>query len=101
MSEIKTKGKNKWMIAELDNWEQKREVMEKNRNVEKGVRTEDDLTKKEREIQDKPWDMAREEREKGDDGVRVDYKKIFLKQKWYWWNEREGELQKEGFGRRI
>lgn len=45
--------------------------------------------------------MAREEREKGDDGVRVDYKKIFLKQKWYWWNEIEGELQKEGFGRRI
>lgn len=83
VSEIKTKGKNKWMIAELDNWEQKREVMEKNRNLEKGVRTEDDLTKKEREIQDKLWDMAREEREKGDDGVRVDYKKIFLKQKWY------------------
>lgn len=101
MSEIKTKGKNKWMIAELDNWEQKREVMEKNRNLEKGVRTEDDLTKKEREIQDKSWDVAREEREKGDDGVRVDYKKIFLKQKWYWWNEREGELQKERFGRRI
>lgn len=50
MNEIKTKEKNKWMIAELDNWEQKREVMEKNRNLEKGVRTEDDLTKKEREI---------------------------------------------------
>lgn len=63
MSEIKTKGKNKWMIAELDNWEQKREVMEKNRNVEKGVRTEDDLTKKEREIQDKPW-VWRERRER-------------------------------------
>lgn len=48
MSKIKTKGKNKWMIAEVDNSEQKREVMEKNRNLEKGVRTEDDLTKREK-----------------------------------------------------
>lgn len=81
VSEIKTKGKNKWMIAELDSWEQKREVMEKKRNLEKGIRIEDDLTKKEREIQEKLWNMAREEREKGDDKIRVGYKKIFLKQK--------------------
>lgn len=64
-----------------DSWEQKREVMEKKINLEKGIRIEDDLTKKEREIQEKLWNMAREEREKGDDKIRVEYKKIFLKQK--------------------
>lgn len=95
-SEIKTKEKDKWM-----SWEQKREVMEEKRNLKKGVRIEDDLTRKEREIQDKLWDMAREEREKDDDEVRVGYKKIFLKRKWYWWNEKEDELREERFGREI
>lgn len=28
-------------------------------------------------------DIAREEKEKGDDKVRVGYKKIYLKQEWY------------------
>lgn len=60
--------------------------MEKKRNLEKGVRIEDDLTRKEREK---------------DDEVKVGYKKIFLKRKWYWWNEKEGELQEGRFGREI
>lgn len=100
VSEIKTKGKNKWMLAELESWEQKKEVMEKKKNLEKSVRIEDDLTKKEREIQEKLRVIAREEREKGDVKVRIGYKKIFLKQKWYWWNEREDKLQEGSDGRK-
>lgn len=37
VSEIKTKGKKKWRIAELESWEQKKEVMAKKRNLEKGI----------------------------------------------------------------
>lgn len=37
VSEIKTKGKKKWRIAELESWEQKKEVMVKKRNLEKGI----------------------------------------------------------------
>lgn len=48
------------------------------------MKIEDDLTKKEREIQEKLRDIAREEREKSDDKMRIGYKKIFLKQKWHW-----------------
>lgn len=84
MNEIKTKGKRKWMVAELDSWEQNREVMEKKKNLEKGVIIEDNLTRKEREIQGKLWEIAKEERERRDDRVRVGYKKIYLKEKWYW-----------------
>lgn len=45
-------------------------------------------TKKFREI-------AREEKETGDDKVRIGYNKIFLKQRWYWWDERENKLQEK------
>lgn len=62
----------------------KREVMEKKRNLEKSVIIEDDLTRKEREIQEKLRKIAKEEKEKGDDKIKVRYKKIYLKERWYW-----------------
>ncbi|XP_020294889.1 vicilin-like seed storage protein At2g18540 [Pseudomyrmex gracilis] len=80
---------------EIDNWEQKRIIMRKKKELEKGIIIEDDLTRKEREIQQKLGRMAKEEREKGDDKVKVSYMKISLKKKWFRWNERTGSLEEE------
>lgn len=66
------------MLAELESWEQKKEVMETKKNLEKGriVRIEDDLRKKEREIQIGKAERYSKKGEKGDK-VRIGYKKIF------------------------
>jgi len=66
------------MVAEIDSWEQKREIMSKKKELEKGIIIKDDLTRKEREIQQKLRRIAKEEREKGDDKIRVGYMKISL-----------------------
>lgn len=83
MSKFKTKGKKKWRIAELESWEQKQEVMAEKRNLQKKVIIEDDLTG-ERNSEKTLKDIASEKKEKSDDKVRVGYKKIYLKQEWYW-----------------
>jgi len=74
--------------------------MSKKKGLEKGIIIEDDLTRKEREIQQKLKRMAKEERERGDDKVKVGYMKINLKEKWLRWNERTGKLEEERRGRR-
>lgn len=61
------------MLAELDSWKQKREVMTRKKNLEKDVIIVDDLTRKKREVQKKLWDVAREKKEKGDDKVKIGY----------------------------
>lgn len=33
MNQIKTKGKNNWMLAELESWEQKKEMMKKKKKL--------------------------------------------------------------------
>lgn len=43
--------------------------------------------------------MAREKKEKGDNKVKVGYKKINLKDRWYRWNEKEEKLEEERRGR--
>lgn len=73
--------------------------MSKKKDLEKGIYIEDDLTRKEREIQQKLRELAREEREKGDNYTKVGYMKIHLGEKWYRWNEREGRLEEEKRGR--
>jgi len=87
------------MVAEIDNWEQKREIMSK-KELEKGIIIKDDLTRKEREIQQKLRRMTKEKREKGNDKVKGGYMKISLKEKWLRWNERTGNLEEERRGRR-
>jgi len=52
------------VVAELDNWEQKRNVISNKKKLKKGIIIEDDLTKKERGIQQKLRETARKEREK-------------------------------------
>lgn len=65
------------MLAELESWEQKKEVMKRKKNLEKEriVRIEDDLTKK-RERNPGKAERYSKKKEKGDK-VRIGYKKIF------------------------
>lgn len=74
--------------------------MSKKKELRRGIIIEDDLTRKEREIQQKLREMAREGKEKGDNNIKVGYKKIYLKDKWYRWNEKEEKLEEERRGRR-
>lgn len=69
---IKSKENRIIVIANLDSWEQKREVMSRKKELEKGIWIEDDLTTQEREIQKTLRDIAKEEREKGNK-ARIGY----------------------------
>jgi len=96
-ADMLTVRENKSMvIAEIENWEQKRNIMINKKKLERGVLIEDDLTRKEREIQQKLREIAREERAKGNNNVRLGYKKIRMGEKWLWWSEREEKLVEEG-----
>lgn len=79
------------MVAEVGSREQKREVMVRERELKRGIYIDDDLTKMERERQNHLRDKAKEEREKGND-VKIGYEKIFVKDSWYRWNEKEKKL---------
>ncbi|XP_067209996.1 sperm-associated antigen 17-like [Linepithema humile] len=69
--------------------------MNKKKELKKGIIIKDDLTKREREIQQKLREKAREEREKEDSKAKIGYKKIYLNGKWYRWNEKEEKLKEE------
>lgn len=60
-----------------------------------GIIIENDLIKKEREIQQKLREIARGERDKGARKVKVGYKKIRVEEKWFRWNEKEEKLMEE------
>jgi len=81
------------VVAELESWEQKKEIMIKKKNLMRGIYTDNDLTRTEREMQEKLKEKAKEEKEKGNK-MRISYGKIMVK----WclrWNERENRLEKE------
>lgn len=56
-----------------------------------GVWVEDDMIKKERQVQDWLEKLAKEERSSGIE-VRVGYMKAKIGDRWYEWNEKEGKL---------
>lgn len=68
--------------------------MVRKRELKRGIYIDDDLTKMERERQNHFRDKAKEEREKGND-VKIGYEKIFVKDSWYRWNEKEKKLVEE------
>jgi hypothetical protein len=79
----------KMIVAELESWGEKRKVMENKRKLreKKGKRIyiEDDLTKKERDIQKELRALTKEERQKGL-RVKVGYKKIWIEGKGFRWD---------------
>lgn len=61
----------------VENWEMKKNIMMKKKNLKKGIYIDDDLTRREREIQGKLRRMAMEEKEKGKE-VKVSYMKMYI-----------------------
>ena len=48
---IKTRGEEEIVVAEIDSWEEKKEIMRKKGKLKKGIFIDDDLAKQERGIQ--------------------------------------------------
>lgn len=92
-SAIKLRGDKTIVAAEIESWEQKRDIMKNKKVLERGLFIEDDLTRREREIQQKLREIARGERENGN--VKVGYKKITIGEKVMTWNEKEGKLMEK------
>lgn len=67
-------------------------MIRRKRELKTGVYIEDDLTWKEREMQRKLREIARQKREEGKRAI-VKYKGISIEQKWYEWNEVEESLE--------
>lgn len=97
--EIKEGEGKKGIVVIVEEWEMKRNVMMKKKNLDKGIYIDDDLTRREREIQERLRRMAREEKEKGKE-VKIGYKKISVNGKWFKWNEKENCLSEEKEKRR-
>ncbi|KAJ3634288.1 hypothetical protein MTP99_011181 [Tenebrio molitor] len=69
-------NKDKMMLAKIESWEQKKNIM-----------LNDDLTKEERETQKKLRELAREEKDRGK-RVKIGYRKIQINGEWFRWDER-------------
>jgi len=91
---IREEEGKKIIIATVEKWEMKRQIMMKKRELEKGIYIDDDLTKKEREIQGTIRRITKEEREKGKE-VKIGYMKARIGRKWFRWNEKNECLEKE------
>ena len=84
------------LIAKLRSWQQKRAVMLKKSTLkDKRLFIDNDLTKKEREIQRDIKDIAKTEREQGAK-VKVGYRKVKINDKTFIWKE-EGGLKEVNF----
>jgi len=68
--------------------------MIKKKNLMRGIYIDNDLTRAEREMQEKLKEKAKEEKEKGKK-VRISYGKIAVNGVWLRWNEKENRLKKE------
>lgn len=96
---IQARGNKCVVVAELENWEQKREIMIRKKDLKAGIYIDNDLTKTERRMQEKLREKAKEEKRKGNN-VKISYGKILIKDKWFRWNEREEKLEEEREERR-
>ncbi|KAK1137319.1 hypothetical protein K0M31_001831 [Melipona bicolor] len=61
-------------VVEIGEWEKKRKIMERKKNLRRGVYIDDNLTRKEREVQRKLRNRVKEEKERRK-RVRVGYRK--------------------------
>lgn len=88
---MKIKENKEMVIANLESWEQEREVMSR-KDIGQGIWIENDLTKKEREIKRRLRERAREEREKGNK-AKMGYMKLDIREQVYRWNEKRKRLE--------
>ncbi|KAJ3631830.1 hypothetical protein MTP99_012936 [Tenebrio molitor] len=85
------------MLAKIESWEQKKNIMlnksKLKENKDERMYIDDNLTKEERETQKKLRELAREERDRGK-RVKIRYRKIQINGEWFRWDEREEKLKK-------
>lgn len=87
------KVNNNIIVIKMRNWEEKLEVMSHKKQLKGStIFLDNDLTKEEREIQRKIWQVAKGEREKGKD-VKIGHQKIRIDGKWVYWQEQAGREQ--------
>lgn len=89
---IKITNDRKLTIISLENREQKIEIMKKKKELDRGIYVEDDLTRKERNIQKLIRDMARDLRSQGKD-ARVGYMKMYVDGRCHRYNEKEEKME--------
>lgn len=82
----KEERKGNLVIAKLQQWEMKKQVMFNKKELRKGVYIDDDLTEKERKIQLEVRKKAREEKGNGKN-VKAGYMKVQIDGKWLKWSE--------------
>ncbi|KMQ89610.1 golgin subfamily a member 6-like protein 2 protein [Lasius niger] len=87
-------NRSKIVLVKLEEWEDKRKIMEKKKELYRGIYIEDDLTWKEREVQKNLRDLASEHKKSGK-SAKVGYFKLCVDGKWLRWNERRGSLREE------
>ncbi|KYN30705.1 hypothetical protein ALC56_15004 [Trachymyrmex septentrionalis] len=90
-SKVQNRENKCTMVVKVENWEEKREIMITKKNLKARVFIDNDLTRREREMQKQLKDRAKEEKEKGNN-VKVSYEKIFVKDKKGIMNGSFGEL---------
>lgn len=77
---IQTERNKSIVVAELKNWEQKKELMIRKRELKTGIYIDNDLIRMEREMQEQLRDRAKKEKNKGNK-VKLNYGKILVNDK--------------------
>lgn len=86
------------LLVELEVMGNKIEIMRRKGKLRRvSLVLEDDLTEREKQIQEWLESIVREEGEKGLE-ARLGYGKIKVEGEWYVWNEKLGRLEEMGFG---
>lgn len=90
---IRKRSGGSLLVGKVQNWEQKREIMLKKRNL-KDIKLyiENDLTVKEREVQRDIAEVARAERAEGRK-VKIGYRKIKIDNKVFRWDDQKGLVE--------
>ena len=91
---IRVEDKNTIVVATMKSMEEKIRVIKEKRKLEKGIYIDDDLTRKEREVQQQIRRMAKARRE-NDEYLMIGYKKLKIEKRWYRWYENEERLEEE------
>lgn len=73
---------NKIILVKLEEWEDKRKIMEKKKELNRGIYIEDDLTWKEREVQKRLRELAWEHKKNGK-SAKAGYFKLCVEGKWF------------------
>ncbi|XP_043474887.1 DNA ligase 1-like [Leptopilina heterotoma] len=92
--------KGKMVVAKLHSWDMKKQIMKKKKELQRGIYIDDDLTEKERSIQQEVRRRAREERDKGKN-TKIGYMSVQIEGKWLRWNDWEECFIEEGSNRKT